>query len=190
MRYGTVTYSSVTRHGRVVVHIVRISLSQSQSFVTTVSWRFAASIAHKSDIGGAAPGSCPATARDTFFEGLHIPPVKLLSGGKENKEAFALLRGNSRAPALVIGDLEGQIGVCSLGSDRIRQLFDRFGIDLTLFAFDHYRRETQRRIEQRLQELNDFEGTAERFIDHDGIDLETPKGIRVEGNENWQVDYI
>ena len=116
---------------------------------------------------------------DTFFEGLHIPPVKLLSSGKENKEAFALLRGNSRAPALVIGDLEGQIGVCSLGSDRIRQLFDRFGIDLTLFAFDHYRRETQRRIEQRLQELNDFEGTAERFIDHDGIDLETPKGIRV-----------
>ena len=140
---------------------------------------FSASIAHKSDIGGAAPGSCPATARDTFFEGLHIPPVKLLSGGNENKEAFTLLRGNSRAPELVIGDLKGQIGVCSLGSGRMKQLFDRFGVDLTLFAFDHYRRETQRQIEKRLEELNDFEGTAERFIDHDGIDLATPKGIRV-----------
>ena len=93
---------------------------------------FAASIAHKSDIGGAAPGSCPATARDTFFEGLHIPPVKIFSCGIENKEAFTLLRGNSRAPEVVIGDLKGQIGVCALGSDRVRQLFDRFGVESTL----------------------------------------------------------
>ena len=140
---------------------------------------FAASIAHKSDIGGAAPGSCPATARDTFFEGLHIPPVKIFSCGIENKEAFTLLRGNSRAPEVVIGDLKGQIGVCSLGSDRVRQLFGRFGVESTLSAFEQHRKATQRLIQERLLELDDFEGTAERFIDHDGIDLETPKGIRV-----------
>lgn len=140
---------------------------------------FAASIAHKSDIGGAAPGSCPATARDTFFEGLHIPPVKIFSCGIENKEAFTLLRGNSRAPEVVIGDLKGQIGVCSLGSDRVRQLFGRFGAESTLSAFEQHRKATQRLIQERLLELNDFEGTAERFIDHDGIDLETPKGVRV-----------
>ena len=121
---------------------------------------FAASIAHKSDIGGAAPGSCPATARDTFFEGLHIPPVRLFSGDKKNKEAFALLHGNSRAPEVVIGDLEGQIGVCSLGSVRVGQLFDRFGVESTGSAFEYHRRATQRLIQERLLELDDFEGGA------------------------------
>jgi len=79
----------------------------------------------------------------------------------------------------VIGDLKGQIGVCSLGSDRVRQLFGRFGVESTLSAFEQHRKATQRLIQETLLELDDFEGTAERFIDHDGIDLETPKGVRV-----------
>ena len=58
---------------------------------------FAASIAHKSDIGGAAPWfSCPATAKDTFFEGLHrrgIPPIKLISAGRKNDEAYEFVAG-------------------------------------------------------------------------------------------------
>ncbi|MDB4022457.1 hydantoinase B/oxoprolinase family protein, partial [Litorivicinus sp.] len=45
---------------------------------------FTASIAHKSDIGGPAAGSCPATAPDMYSEGLHIPPVKLYVRGELN----------------------------------------------------------------------------------------------------------
>ena len=54
---------------------------------------FVASIAHKSDIGGAAPGSCPATAKDTFFEDLHIPPVKLISAGKKKPGSICSIAG-------------------------------------------------------------------------------------------------
>ena len=140
---------------------------------------FVASIAHKSDIGGAAPGSCPATAKDTFFEGLHIPPLKLISAGKKNREAFVLLRGNSRSPQLVLGDLEGQIGVCNQGAGRVEKLFDRFGIDLTFSAFEYHRKCTLQLIQRRLEDLDDFEECSERFIDHDGIDLDIPKGVRV-----------
>lgn len=140
---------------------------------------FAASIAHKSDIGGAAPGSCPATAKDTFFEGLHIPPIKLISAGRKNDEAYELLRGNSRSPELILGDLEGQIGVCSLGASRVKQLFDRFGMNSTFSAFEYHRRHTHQLIQGRLENLDNFEGYGERFVDHDGINLETPKGIRV-----------
>ena len=140
---------------------------------------FAASIAHKSDIGGAAPGSCPATARDTFCEGLHIPPIKLLSRGKKNREVFSLLRGNSRSPHVVLGDLEGQVGVCGLGGLRVQKLFERFGSEQTFSAFKSQRHATQQLIVKRLTELDDFNGFAERLIDHDGIDLNIPKGIRV-----------
>src|SRR6266508_2944158 len=40
---------------------------------------FGGSIAHKSDIGGPVPGSCSGQARETFNEGLHLPPMRYQS---------------------------------------------------------------------------------------------------------------
>ena len=50
---------------------------------------------------------------------------------------------------------------------------------MTFSAFEYHRRSTQQLIQGRLEDLDDFEKCSERFIDHDGIDLDTPKGIRV-----------
>src|SRR2546425_8814832 len=47
---------------------------------------FAANMAHKSDIGGTVPGSGSGNAREIFSEGLHLPPVKFMSGRKPIKE--------------------------------------------------------------------------------------------------------
>ena len=37
---------------------------------------FCGSIAHKSDIGGPVPGSCSGQARETYNEGLQLPPIR------------------------------------------------------------------------------------------------------------------
>src|SRR5437879_12016 len=47
---------------------------------------FAANRAHHSDVGGVAPGSMSALSRDVNQEGIRIPPVKLWSKGKPNRQ--------------------------------------------------------------------------------------------------------
>jgi len=141
---------------------------------------FTASIAHKSDIGGAVPGSCPATARDMYAEGLHIPPVRLFRDGAPNPDVVTMIGGNSRSPTLVLGDLMGQAGICIQGAERVAALFERFGRDHAISSFAAGRRRTELTIRDALAQIPDFRGRAERFMDNDGIDLERPIAIRVE----------
>ena len=88
---------------------------------------FAANMAHKSDIGGTVPGSGSGNAREIYQEGLHLPPVKFMSRLQPVKEIDAVITANSRTPALVIGDLRGQVGAARLGERRIAELMDRYG---------------------------------------------------------------
>ena len=140
---------------------------------------FTASIAHKSDIGGPAAGSCPATAPDMYSEGLHIPPVKLYVRGELNAAVETLISANSRTPVLVMGDLVGQAGVGVLGAQRVSNLFTRYGREQTDSSFTHQRTKTKHGIQETLRLLPDFEESGERFIDHDGVRRDTPIGIRV-----------
>lgn len=140
---------------------------------------FTASIAHKSDIGGSVPGSCPANARDLFSEGLHIPPVRLYRNGEQNIDVISFISGNSRSPSVVIGDLIGQAGVCIQGGARIESLFDRFGKNEILRSFTALRSKTLSSIKDNLGSIPDFSESSERLMDHDGINLEKPLAIRV-----------
>ena len=88
---------------------------------------FAANMAHKSDLGGTVPGSGSGNAREIFQEGLHLPPVRFASRLNPVKEIEAVLAANSRTPALVIGDLRGQVGAARLGERRIAELMERYG---------------------------------------------------------------
>ena len=140
---------------------------------------FTASIAHKSDIGGAVPGSCPATARDMYSEGLHIPPVRLFRDGVPNPEVVTLISGNSRSATIVMGDLMGQAGICMQGAVRVADLFARFGRTHALSSFAAGRKRTEVTIRQALEQIPDFVGSAERWMDNDGISLDRPIAIRV-----------
>src|SRR6266496_6746233 len=87
---------------------------------------FAANLAHKSDIGGPVPGSGSGTAREIYQEGLHLPPIKFVSRLQPVKEIDALITANSRTPALVIGDLRGQVGAARLGEKRFQEIMNRY----------------------------------------------------------------
>src|SRR3990167_1754532 len=55
---------------------------------------FAATMAHKSDIGGTVPGSCWSQAREIFQEGLHLPPLKYAMRLQTVKEIEAIITAN------------------------------------------------------------------------------------------------
>jgi N-methylhydantoinase B len=91
---------------------------------------YAANRAHHSDVGGSAPGSMPAGAREIFEEGLRIPPVKLAVAGEESRDIVALLLANTRTPHERLGDLRAQIGANHRTATRLRELADDLGVEL------------------------------------------------------------
>jgi N-methylhydantoinase B/oxoprolinase/acetone carboxylase alpha subunit len=79
-----------------------------------VGW--VANRAHHADVGGAAPGSMPAGAREIGEEGLRLPPVRL------TPEVRALFCANSRTPEERAGDLDAQLGANVVGARRLAEL--------------------------------------------------------------------
>jgi len=132
---------------------------------------FAANMAHKSDIGGTVPGSGSGNAREIYQEGLHLPPVKFMSRLQPVKEIDAVITANSRTPALVIGDLRGQVGAARLGERRIIELMDRYGKATVLESTELLSAYTENRVRQAIASWPDGESEGETFVDHDGIDL-------------------
>lgn len=93
---------------------------------------FVANRAHHADIGGMSAGSMP-LSQEIFQEGLIIPPVKLLVGGKKNEDVWRLLMANVRTPEERSGDLQAQLAANHIGIERMQALAKQFGVP-TLFA--------------------------------------------------------
>ena len=127
---------------------------------------FCASMGHKVDIGGQSPGSRNAIARDIFGEGLSILPVQFMSERVLHKEVVQFLRGNTRTPELVLGDLEAQAGALwSIGVRRIHDAVDAYGKEAVLDSFRGLGDRTEARARQVIASWPDGTVEAEAFID-------------------------
>jgi N-methylhydantoinase B/oxoprolinase/acetone carboxylase alpha subunit len=79
-----------------------------------VGW--VANRAHHADVGGAAPGSIPADARDIAQEGLRVPPLRF------DETMRRLFEANSRTPQERAGDLDAQAGANAIGVARFAEM--------------------------------------------------------------------
>src|SRR5208282_3420800 len=82
--------------------------------------------AHHADVGGTFAGSM-GPANEIFQEGIRIPPVRIVRGGRVDREVLDLVLLNVRTPAEREGDLESQIGACRVGEQRILELSAKYG---------------------------------------------------------------
>jgi N-methylhydantoinase B len=140
---------------------------------------FAATIAHKTDLGGLAPGGGSAQARELFHEGTLVPPVRWARAGEELPEVRVVLAANSRTPDQVVGDVRGQVGTCRLGERRVQELCAKYGPDLVQAACAAAQRQTEQRLRAELRRWPDGVYEAERAMDHDGCDLDRPVRVHV-----------
>jgi N-methylhydantoinase B len=140
---------------------------------------FAGSMAHKSDIGGPVPGSCSGQARETYNEGLHLPPVRYHARGVPSRDIEAIIGANSRTPDLVLGDIRGQVGAARVGERRLQEVMDKFGRETVVASFEQLYDLTEGRLRTAIARWGDGEAEAERFIDDDGVDLGKPVRIHV-----------
>jgi N-methylhydantoinase B len=151
----------------------------SPVFTAGALFGFCGSIAHKSDIGGPVPGSCSGQARETFNEGLHLPAVRYQSGFKPSRDIERIIAANSRTPELVLGDIRGQLGADRLGEKRLGELIGKYGCEKIRACYDRLFERSEQRLRQSFAEWKDGRFEAERFVDDDGIALNTPVRIHV-----------
>jgi len=130
---------------------------------------YAANKAHHADVGGAVPGSMPVDAADLYGEGLIVPPMRLVRDDAVCDEVVELFRANSRTPEARSGDLRAQIAGNYTGERRIRELCDRYGVEIFEAASARALDESESRMRAALRALGDgiFEA-ADDLEDPDG----------------------
>jgi len=141
---------------------------------------YAVSRAHHADVGGMAPGSMPAGARDIQQEGLRVPPVRLVADGAIREDVESLLLANVRNPRERRADLRAQIAANDRGAERIGDLLADHG-DRLLAAFDAVIDYSRQRVESELADLPDGTYRATDVMEGDGVtDDDIPVEVTVE----------
>jgi N-methylhydantoinase B len=95
---------------------------------------FPAVRAHWADVGGMVPGSMSGKATEIYQEGIRIPPIKILEGGRMNQGALDLLLANMRVPDERLGDFQAGLSACRVAEMRIHEICTRYGVDTLMEA--------------------------------------------------------
>jgi N-methylhydantoinase B len=140
---------------------------------------FAGCIIHYTDVGGMVPGSNPQRATELYQEGLVLPPMKLYDAGRPNETLRKMIRANVRNPHMFFGDLNAQEAALLTGERRVAQIIERFGAASVRDAMEMLIAITEEKARVEIAAMR--RGTYEflDFMDHDGIDLDRPIGIKV-----------
>jgi N-methylhydantoinase B len=107
------------------------NLPISQSLFSNLQSReafYVASRAHHADVGGMSPGSMPLST-ELFQEGIIIPPVKLVEGGRRNEAVWELILRNVRTPWEREGDLAAQLAAHASGTRRLEEIVGRYSLE-------------------------------------------------------------
>lgn len=138
---------------------------------------YVASRAHHADVGGTYPGSM-GLCREIYQEGLRIPPVRIMRGGKIQRDVLALLLNNVRTPDEREGDLRAQIAACHTGEARLREICQRYGLARAKKAAQELLDYSEQMMRRFLARVPKGTYRAEDFMDSDGIS-ERPVKIAV-----------
>ena len=140
---------------------------------------FCGSLAHKADIGGSVPGSGSGSATEIYHEGLQVPPVLFARHGRPIRELEIILRANSRAPDLLLGDIGGQLGCTRLGERRLLTLLETYGLAAVQASWQRSIHLVEQQVRARIRAWPDGTYIGQAFLDNDGVRVDQPLRVHV-----------
>ncbi|WP_253738462.1 hydantoinase B/oxoprolinase family protein [Halohasta salina] len=152
---------------------------------------YAVSRAHHADVGGMAPGSMPAGAREIYQEGLRVPPVRIVEAGERNEELLSVLLANVRNSAERRADLRAQIAANERAAERFAALQSDHGRDRLRAAFEAVIDYSSQRMSAAISELPNGTYTAADVLEGDGIsaaDISIKVCLTI-SNDSLTVDF-
>lgn len=139
---------------------------------------FVASCAHWSDVGGSVPGSQNCDARQSYEEGLRIPPIVVYRDGQFNQDVLNVLWANMRGSWERQGDLNAQAAALRAGEAHLLSLVERYGLDRVHQAMAEVQSYAERLARAHVADLQDGVYQAEDRVDQD-LATGEPKTIRL-----------
>ncbi|MFC3678381.1 hydantoinase B/oxoprolinase family protein [Ferrovibrio xuzhouensis] len=140
---------------------------------------FFACTAHVVDIGGLGFGP---DGNDVHEEGLLIPIMKLADRGVINNVLLKIVRGNVRAPDLVVGDMYSLAACNAAGDRRLQEMMTEFGLAdieaLSEYIMDSSRRATRDAIAR----VPDGVYTNAMRIDGYDVPVDMLVSLKIEGD--------
>ena len=141
---------------------------------------------HWADVGGMVPGSMSGTAREIYQEGIRIPPIKIVEGGRTNRAALELLMSNMRVRDERMGDFNSGLAACRTAEQRIGQLIAAYGLDVLLAGVRQNLDRSEARMRAQIGRLADgryyYEDYLETFAE-DGLEpLLLPLELTIDGD--------
>lgn len=161
-------------------------------FVDGEMMGWAVAIGHLAEVGGMAPGGFCGEATEIFHEGIRIPPVKIKSRGKDNRDVWKLLLANVRTPRTNYGDLRALIAAVDLGERQMKQVYAKYGKEKMRGTIEDLLLYTERRMRAELEAIPDGIYSFSDMIESDGIDAERQYRVQVEVHKRGGeiiVDY-
>jgi N-methylhydantoinase B len=129
---------------------------------------YVANRAHHADVGGMSPGSMP-LAREIYQEGIRIPPVLLVRGGRMDRELLDLILANVRTPVEREGDLLAQIMAIKRGEQRLLELVAKYGLPTLRRNTSALKNYSERMLRAAIRRLPPGTYRAEDYLDNDGV---------------------
>jgi N-methylhydantoinase B len=148
---------------------------------------FVANRAHHADIGGITPGSIPGNSTEIFQEGLIIPPIKLMSQGKLDRDILALIMANTRTPYERQGDLMAQIGANNHGCNRIDEFISKYGINSFKLLEKEITNYTKRKVKKRIKSLPKGTFTGEDVLEDGKNQIKIKVNLKI--NDKITIDF-
>ena len=129
---------------------------------------YVANRAHHADVGGMSPGSMP-LAREIYQEGLRIPPILLVRGGKFDRELLSLILSNVRTPVEREGDLLAQCMAIRRGEQRLLELVAKRSLPAVRRNMTALKDYSERMMRTAIRKLPPGVYRFEDSLDGDGI---------------------
>ncbi len=123
---------------------------------------------HHLDVGGMEVSSVCPEATDIRQEGILIPPVKLIDGGRPRNDVWNMITGMSRLPWNMSLDFKAVISANNVAKQSILTLIGRYGVDTVCAAMGGLIEFSESKMRRRLRELPDGVIRAVNYKDHDG----------------------
>jgi N-methylhydantoinase B len=130
--------------------------------------------AHHADVGGRFAGSM-GPANEIFQEGIRIPPVRIVRGGKVDREMLDLILLNVRTPIEREGDLNAQIGACRVGEQRVLEVAANYGAGKLDSLVEELLDYSERLVRAEFRTMPAGDYCAEDWLDGDGVTEEPVK---------------
>jgi N-methylhydantoinase B len=143
-----------------------------------IRW-WTASLIHVLDLGGAAHGGINAQARETFEEGLQLPPLHWMRAGARDEHLVRLIRLNSRSPDETIGDIDALAAGCLVAARRLEAMLAEHGAAGLEAIVARWLADTEAATRAAIARIPDGTWRGHAVIDDDGLTDHPPYDIHV-----------